>query len=130
MPNDSSFGLRQVCRITSYNVCYTKLLRGTYDPGVSGCPDFNPRGCQKGACASDLFVRPQRLRYPLVRVGERGEGRFKRVSWDEALDLVAEAVVDAVARQGGGGLLLESGPEMDYGPHTVAPLRLFRNNFV
>jgi len=108
------------------DVVWREEQLGAYDPGVSGCPDFNPRGCQKGACASDLFVRPQRLRYPLVRVGERGEGRFKRVSWDEALDLVAEAVVDAVARQGGGGLLLESGPEMDYGPHTVAPLRLFK----
>jgi len=99
---------------------------GTYDSGVSGCPDFNPRGCQKGACASDLFTRPQRLRYPLMRIGERGAGRFKRVSWDEALDRTADAIVSALAEHGGKGLLLEAGPEMDYGPHTAAPLRLFK----
>ena len=108
------------------DVVWREEQLGAYDPGVAGCPDFNPRGCQKGACASDLFTRPQRLRYPLVRVGARGEGRFKRVSWDEALDRIAEAMVTALAKQGGSGLLLEAGPEMDYGPHTAAPLRLFK----
>lgn len=108
------------------DVVWREEQLGAYDPGVAGCPDFNPRGCQKGACASDLFTRPQRLRYPLVRVGKRGEGRFKRVPWDEALDRIAEAMVSALAKQGGSGLLLEAGPEMDYGPHTAAPLRLFK----
>ncbi len=99
---------------------------GSYDEGQADCPDFNPRGCQKGACASDLFVGSTRLSYPLVRVGERGEGRWKRVAWDEALDRVAEALVESVRSQGGHGLIAELGPEMDYGPHTGAAMRFFK----
>ena len=52
-------------------------------------PDFNPRGCQKGACYSDRMVDASRLSVPLRRVGARGEGRWKRVSWDEALTAIA-----------------------------------------
>jgi len=37
-------------------------------------PDFNPRGCQKGACYSDRMYDPSRLTVPLKRVGARGEG--------------------------------------------------------
>ncbi len=99
---------------------------GTYGDGCGQCPDFNPRGCQKGACASDLFIGPTRITYPLVRIGRRGEGRWKRISWDEALDRCAEAIVEAVREAGGDGLIAELGPEMDFGPHTAAPLRFFK----
>jgi len=59
----------------------------TYDEGGrGGAPDFFPRGCQKGAGYSKLMVTPQRLRFPLERVGERGSGQWKRISWDDALD--------------------------------------------
>jgi len=54
--------------------------------GRAGTPDFFPRGCQKDACYSKLMVSPQRLRYPLERVGPRGSGKWRRISWDEALD--------------------------------------------
>lgn len=45
--------------------------------------------CSKGLAAKDLVYNPGRLRYPLRRVGKRGEGRWERISWDEALDTVA-----------------------------------------
>ena len=65
-----------------------------YDEGGrGGVPDFFPRGCQKGACYSKLMVSPQRLRYPIERVGERGSGQWKRISWDEALDKVADGII-------------------------------------
>jgi nitrate reductase alpha subunit len=63
-------------------------------------PDYNPRGCQKGGCFVEYVYSAQRLRFPLVRAGERGEGRWRRVTWDEALTLVAERLLDNVYNHG------------------------------
>lgn len=54
--------------------------------------DPNSRGklCARGQSALNHQYHPERLLYPLKRVGRRGEGKWKRVSWDEALDEVAE----------------------------------------
>jgi DMSO reductase family type II enzyme molybdopterin subunit len=89
-------------------------------------PDWNPRGCQKGASCSDLLLGPSRILHPLRRVGPRGGGRWKRVSWDEALGELAEALVDVLARRGGEGAVLELGPNVDFGANTAAALRFFR----
>ncbi|MBV0923800.1 molybdopterin-dependent oxidoreductase [Halomicroarcula limicola] len=59
-------------------------------------PDPNPRGCQKGACYSDYVNADHRVLHPLRRTGQRGEGKWKRISWDEALTEIAEEVVDTV----------------------------------
>ena len=45
--------------------------------------------CPKGVAAVDFLRHPERLRKPLRRVGERGEGRFKEISWSEAIKEVA-----------------------------------------
>ncbi len=63
-------------------------------------PDYNPRGCQKGACFVEYVYGAQRLKYPLIRSGERGEGKWRRVSWDEALEYIAEKVVDNIYNYG------------------------------
>ena len=49
-------------------------------------PDFNPRGCQKGGCYSQRMYDPTRVKYPLKRVGERGSGKWERISWEQALE--------------------------------------------
>jgi DMSO reductase family type II enzyme molybdopterin subunit len=67
------------------------------DPDV---PDFNPRGCQKGACHSQHMYDPTRIKYPLKRAGARGEGRWQRLTWDAALAEVADAVIDACVTDG------------------------------
>jgi len=58
-------------------------------------PDFNPQGCQKGCGFHQVLASGERVRFPLKRVGERGEGRWKRIPWDEALGEVADAILDA-----------------------------------
>ncbi|WP_435685557.1 molybdopterin-dependent oxidoreductase, partial [Sedimenticola selenatireducens] len=65
-------------------------------PKLNGVPEYNPRGCNKGECAVDYQYGPHRIKYPLIRVGERGEGKWRRVSWDEALEYVANGIVDTI----------------------------------
>jgi anaerobic dimethyl sulfoxide reductase subunit A len=50
------------------------------------------RGCAKGRAYRQRVYAPDRLRFPMKRVGARGEGRFQRISWDEALDTVASEI--------------------------------------
>ena len=69
----------------------------TIEPGV---PDWNPTGCQKGAAWSRMINGKDRVTYPLRRAGERGEGRWTRVSWDEAATEIADAMLDAMEESG------------------------------
>jgi len=47
--------------------------------------------CVRGVHAKEIVYSNDRLKYPLLRVGERGEGRFERIDWDEAIDRIADA---------------------------------------
>jgi anaerobic selenocysteine-containing dehydrogenase len=46
--------------------------------------------CVKGMSYIDHVYSPNRLQYPMVRVGDRGEGKFQRVSWETAIEKVCE----------------------------------------
>jgi anaerobic selenocysteine-containing dehydrogenase len=47
--------------------------------------------CVRGLHAKEIVYSKDRLEHPLLRTGERGEGKFERIDWDEALDRIAEA---------------------------------------
>jgi anaerobic selenocysteine-containing dehydrogenase len=49
--------------------------------------------CYKGKVSADRLNHPNRLRYPLKRAGKRGEGKWQRVSWEEALDETAKSLL-------------------------------------
>ncbi len=66
----------------------------------SSVPDFNPRGCNKGACYAVNMNQPARVIHPLKRVGERGGGEWQQVSWDEALTGIADSILDTVVADG------------------------------
>jgi thiosulfate reductase / polysulfide reductase chain A len=64
-------------------------------------PGHPQRGmCGRGATAPYTWDSPLRLRTPLKRLGERGEGRFEEVSWDQALDEIAGRLREIVERDG------------------------------
>ena len=44
------------------------------------------RACPRVLALTQYVYHPDRIYYPLKRVGERGEGKFERISWDEAFD--------------------------------------------
>ena len=56
--------------------------------------------CAKVARYAERIHHPDRLLYPMKRTGAKGSGAFARISWDEALDLTAEAMLAAEARHG------------------------------
>jgi DMSO reductase family type II enzyme molybdopterin subunit len=97
-----------------------------YARDVPGLPDFAPRGCQKGACYSDLMLAPDRITHPLERVGPRGSGRWRRVSWDEALTRLADATLDAIGEGGPETVVFDNGTSnVDSGASSVSEMRLF-----
>ncbi len=60
---------------------------------VKGDPDHPlTKGyiCPKGLSVEEIRSSPQRLKHPLKRIGERGEGKWAEISWDEALDEIAD----------------------------------------
>ena len=56
--------------------------------------------CARGLCSARMVSRPDRLQHPLKRVGERGEGKWERISWDEALDTIAAKLKEIGEKHG------------------------------
>ena len=66
---------------------------------IEGDPD-SPlnRGtiCAKGVAQIERLDHPDRLRHPLKRVGGRGEGKWERISWDEALTILSQRIKEKI----------------------------------
>ena len=97
--------LHSVCALDCPDAC--SLLINVDETGrgsrLRGNPDHPiTQGflCGKVARYLEREYSPDRLLYPLRRVGAKGEGRFERLGWDSALDLIAERL-QAVAREFG-----------------------------
>ena len=70
---------------------------------VRGAKDQNYTAgvvCAKVGRYAERVHHPDRLKYPMRRVGPKGSGEFERVSWDEAMDLLAKKMLEAEARHG------------------------------
>jgi len=48
------------------------------------------RICLRGLSSLDITYHPDRLKYPMKRTGKRGEGKFERITWAEAYEIVVE----------------------------------------
>lgn len=97
-----------------------------YESQQEGVPDFNPRGCQKGACYSEQTYSPMRVLHPMRRVGPRGAGRWERISWDQAYTTIADAIIDTLSTSKPQRLVYDYGTSnMDFGPDQAWEGRLF-----
>lgn len=56
----------------------------------TGSVDLQGRACLRGRTMRRWLNHPDRLQYPMKRVGKRGEGKFERISWDEATSIIAD----------------------------------------
>ncbi|MBE6466611.1 molybdopterin-dependent oxidoreductase [Denitrobacterium detoxificans] len=92
--------------------------RYPYDASISS-------RCRRWRMNLDDLDAPDRLNYPLRRVGERGSGKFERVTWDEALDDIASRLEGLRGEYGARTLASAIA-----GPHTTYwPLHRFMNQF-
>ena len=75
---------------------------------------FGGKVCLRGMAAPQFEYSPTRVKYPMKRAGKRGEGKWKRISWDQAIDEIAQKVYDM---------------SQEYGPETfVLPGRTGRHD--
>ena len=63
-------------------------------------PSMKGAICPRGAAGVALIKDRERPQHPMIRTGERGEGKWRKASWDEALDYVAERLKAAMAQHG------------------------------
>jgi anaerobic dimethyl sulfoxide reductase subunit A len=73
------------------------------------------RACLRGRSYRQRLYSAERLLYPMGRVGKRGEGKFKRISWDEALDHVSRKMIELKDKYGPTALLDQSYAGASYG---------------
>lgn len=62
-------------------------------------PASRGRNCAKGPATISQMTNPERILYPLKRVGERGEGQWERTTWDEALDDIAGRIRKSILEE-------------------------------
>ncbi|UCE54178.1 MAG: molybdopterin-dependent oxidoreductase [Desulfobacterales bacterium] len=72
-------------------------------------PDQQLRTCLRCRAYRQYIHHPNRLMYPQKRVGKRGEGKFERISWDEALDTLAGELTRVKDTYGNQGIFLATG---------------------
>ncbi len=82
-----------------------KIIRFESDTGET--PQI--RACLRGRAYRQRLYSADRLKYPMRRVGERGQGKFERITWDEALDTVAENLNRIKATYGNSAILFLPG---------------------
>jgi anaerobic selenocysteine-containing dehydrogenase len=62
-------------------------------------PGSRGRNCAKGPATHNQVYDPERILYPLKRVGKRGEGKWERISWEQALSEISEKMRESRARR-------------------------------
>jgi anaerobic selenocysteine-containing dehydrogenase len=68
---------------------FVKDGRFTKVAGMKESPFNNGALCGKGQAAPQWVYSPDRLRYPLKRTGKKGEGKFEKIGWDDAIEIIA-----------------------------------------
>jgi anaerobic selenocysteine-containing dehydrogenase len=108
MPANDKKVFKSICRMC-HGVCGVLVhVENGRVVRVVGDPDHPmSKGyiCSKGVASVDYLYHPDRLLYPLKRAGAKGENKWERIGWDEALDTIAERLLRY---------------KNDFGPESVA----------
>lgn len=78
-------------------------------------PYLQGRLCPRALALTQYVYHPDRLTYPLKRVGERGEGKWQRISWDEAFDTCEKRLREIRDKHGAEAMVFGQGTGRDAG---------------
>jgi anaerobic selenocysteine-containing dehydrogenase len=94
--------------------CYTKDGRMVRIEGMKESPVNKGKLCPKAFASVQWLYSPQRLKYPLKRIGEKGEGKFEKISWDEAIGIIANMLIEQKNKYGSESLAILSPQRRNY----------------
>lgn len=72
----------------------------TYTSKDAGFDDPQPRACLRGRTYRRWMNSPDRINYPMKRVGKRGEGKYEQISWDEAIETASTKLQEVIDKYG------------------------------
>ena len=107
-------------QFSACDMCFNKCgLIARVEDGVVKKLDPNPKSlksrgmlCARGNAGVKQLYDPDRLKYPLLRKGQRGEGKWQRLNWDQALDYAAEQMQRIGKKYTRCGFLFMAGTDM------------------
>jgi len=108
-------GVREVktaCRACIANCGAIATVKDGRVVGLRGNPQdpmSKGRLCAKGLSGIQALYHPNRNKYPMKRVGPRGSGQWKRISWDEALDIIADKLMETREKYGAEAVFCSTG---------------------
>ncbi|MDP7042335.1 MAG: molybdopterin-dependent oxidoreductase, partial [Gammaproteobacteria bacterium] len=108
-------------------IVWREEQQGEYGASGEDTPDYGPRGCQKGLRQAKYMYGQQRVLYPMKRAGERGEGKWQRITWTQAIEEVAEKIVDYAVEDGPETITMAMGTAMILKRATFAGFFRFAN---
>ena len=95
--------------------------------GDADVPDYGPRGCNKGLRHARYMYGKQRVLYPMKRIGKRGEGKWQRITWDQATREIAEKFIEIAVKHGPDSITLGSGTQLAVKMASYSALARFSN---
>lgn len=124
-----------VCSLCPYHDAGIAFIEGGKVVKLEGNPDhIATRGkfCPKGLAGFLAAYDPDRILYPLKRTGQRGEGKWKRITWDEAIKEVSGKIKTAIDNKGAANeVALNTGEYKDSAllrfMHTIGSDSIFRS---
>jgi anaerobic selenocysteine-containing dehydrogenase len=94
--------------------CYVRNGKLVRIEGMKESPRNRGKLCPRAFASAQWLYSPQRLKYPLRRTGEKGEGKFERITWDDAIGIIAAKLLEL---------------KQKYGPESLAILSPARRSY-
>lgn len=104
---------------------YLKKGRVARVAGDPESPVNRGKLCLKGLAMVERLYHPGRLTYPLKRIGKRGEGKWQRITWDEALGIVAEKLNGFKEEYGAESVVFVQGSPKGFGNYVKRLANVF-----